>query len=946
MTRIYVTYTIPDARAKIKLKHFAAQGLKNKIGAIRLAECFTIDAKLENKQIEKAKILLANPLTQTAQTNQPDAKKFTYAIEVSFLPGVTDNIGNTVKETLVDGAKVKFKPGQHVYSSQVVFISGKVSRGDLNKIALSLHNPLIQRVIMTGFDDFKKQGLGLNIPRVKIKASAKLVKINLNVADAELVKLGKLGILAAGERQGPLALSLDELKGIRNYFNQLKRQPTDVELETLAQTWSEHCKHTIFADPIDEIKDGIFRHYIKKATDVIRKKKARQDFCVSVFSDNAGGITFDNKNIIAYKVETHNTPSALDPFGGAITGIVGVNRDALGFGLGSKPVANFYGFCLADPNDKTKLYRDKELKNPMLSSRRIMDGVIAGINSGGNQSGIPTPLGFLHFNERFRGKPLVFAGTLGLIPKKINGKNSWQKQAKPGDLIVMVGGRVGLDGIHGATFSSEGLDANSPATAVQIGDPITQKKLSDAICKEAREMDLYNSITDCGAGGLSSAVGEMAKESGGCLVNLEKVPLKYPGLAPWQIWISESQERMVLAVPAKKWQKFEALMQARGVEAAIIGKFTADEKCTVKYFNKNVLDLKMDFLHNGRPQEHLLTKKPKVVKTKPNPKIPNLTSYILHLISSLNITSNEFISTQYDHEVQASSIIKPLQGRGLVSTESAVIRPVLSSKKGVVLSYGLNPELTENNPYFMAAKVIDSAIAAAVAAGANVDQLALLDNFCWCSPEDPGRLWQLKQTAKACYDYAVAFGTPFISGKDSMHNDFKGFGANGKKLKISIPPTLLITTLGVIPNIEKAVSIDAKIVGDFLYVLGSADDAEVDAQKNLKLYRAIFQANQNNLIASAISINQGGLIIALTKTLMAGGLGANVSLANNGRLLVSVDPKKSEALEKLMAGNHFIKIGKVISKPILTVTDKENKVLVKLNMDQALKKYKSTFKDN
>jgi phosphoribosylformylglycinamidine synthase len=651
---------------------------------------------------------------------------------------------------------------------------------------------------------------------------------------------------------------------------------------------------------------------------------------------------------------------------------VGVNRDILGFGLGAKPIANFYGFCLADPNNKTRLYRDRELKNPMLSARRIMDGVI------------PTPLGFLNFEDGYRGKPLVFAGTLGLSPKKIGPRKSWKKQARPGDLIIVVGGRVGADGIHGATFSSEGLSKDSPATAVQIGDPITQKKLSDAIIKEARGQDLYNSITDCGAGGLSSAVGEMAGQAGGVEVQLDKVPLKYPGLQPWQIWISESQERMVLAVPKNKWQKFEKLMQARGVESAAIGEFTKTGKCIVKYQKNTVLDIEMEFLHNGRPIKHQSTERPRL--SKPNPesllKSFNLQSSILNLLSRWSIASTEFVSRQYDHEVGAGSALKPLQGRGNINSEAAVIKPVLDSKKALVLSYGLHPGYSEADPYNMAACSIDSAVRAAVAAGADVDYLALLDNFCWCSSDDPKRLWQLKEAARACYDIATAYGTPFISGKDSMYNDFKGFGSDGKPLKISIPPTLLISTVGVVPDTTKTVSLDVKLPGDLLYILGETQNdlggseylkmagksgqhagnvPSVDAAKNYSLYKTLYAAGQENLIASAISINRGGLAAALSKTLMAGGLGAEISLKDlpgswaknyealfaesQGRILVSVAPKNVTVFEKLMAGNIIAQLGKITAKPVLKITDKNGKLIVNLKIAEALKAYRKTFKD-
>ncbi len=991
MHRLYVTYTIPDARGQIKKKQFQSLLPKAKLGAVYVADCYTIDSKLNKQQLEKAKQLLANPLTQQASTSlsqqagtspQVLGRKimFSYAIEIGFLPGVTDNVGNTAKETLTDGARIKFKPGQNVYSSQVLFILGGLNRGQIQKIANSLYNPLIQKATITSFDEFQKHALVPAIPKVKLTTSAKVSKVDLNVSDDELTKLGKLGIPNKdGSKRGPLALSLDDLKVIRDYFNKLGRKPTDVELETLAQTWSEHCKHTIFADPMDELKNGIYKTYIKAATEAIRKQKRRVpsfrgdsspkppgDFCVSVFTDNSGAIEFNKEYLITHKVETHNTPSALDPFGGSVTGIVGVNRDCLGFGLGAKPIINVYGFCLADPEDKSKLYRDKELKQPMLSARRILDGVVSGINSGGNQSGIPTNMGFMYFNDGYRGKPLVFAGTVGLIPKKIKDKPSHIKQAKPGDLIVMVGGRVGLDGIHGATFSSETLDSHSPATAVQIGDPITQKKFSDALVKEARGQRLYSSITDCGAGGLSSAVGEMALATNGCLVNLEKVPLKYPGLSPWQIWISESQERMVLAVPRQKLAKLQKLMKKRGVETTVIGKFTNDKKCAVKFNSQTVLDLDLDFLHNGRPRKIQNTKY-KIQDKKNVPKIPNKKNYndhALKLLSSLNISGRDFLATQYDHEVQSTSVLKPIQGSGRITADATVTRPVLTSKKGVVLACGLWPEFSETDAYNMAACAIDTAIRNAVAAGADVDYLALLDNFCWSSSDDPHRLWQLKQAARACFDYATSFGTPFISGKDSMFNDFKGYRADGKPLKISIPPTLLISAMGVVPNANKTVSLDAKIPGDLIYILGDTNSEiipTVDAAKNYKLYKTLFNAVQQDLIASSISVTRGGLVPALIKTLMGGGLGGEISLndlpgnwkvnadalfsESQGRLIVTIAKKNREKFESLFFGQSIAALGTVTKKDKIIVKDKADKAIIDIKTSIALKTYKQKFKD-
>ncbi|MEK9176958.1 MAG: AIR synthase-related protein, partial [Patescibacteria group bacterium] len=682
------------------------------------------------------------------------------------------------------------------------------------------------------------------------------------------------------------------------------------------------------------------------------------------------------------------TPSALDPFGGAVTGIVGVNRDTLGFGLGAKPVANVYGFCFAPPEDGTRLYRDAARAQEMFSAKRIAEGVIKGINAGGNQSGIPTPLGFMLFDRSYRGKPLVFAGTVGLIPRKRGGRKLYEKRARPGDYIVMLGGRVGLDGIHGATFSSESLASSSPATAVQIGDPITQKKFSDAIVKEARDMGLYDSITDNGAGGLSSSVPEMASamaingKDGGCRVELSKVPLKYPGLEPWQIWISESQERMTLAVPKPKWKRFEELMRRRGVEATAIGEFTDSGKCVVTHQGKKVLDLDLTFLHDGFPKRQMRSRAPvrfaEGVVVEPPKK---LSATFVRLLKLHNLSSNEFLSRQFDHEVQGGSVLKPIQGAGRVSSDAAVFRPVLSSERGVVLSYGVTPHYTPLDPYRMAASALDTAVRAAVAAGAPLSRLALLDNFCWASSNDPARLWELKEAARACFDYATLYGTPFISGKDSMFNDFKGFSEDGTAVKISVLPTLLISAFGVMSDARKAVSMDAKMPGDLLYVLGETANElggseyyrmlgeaggaapAVDGEKNLALYRALEKAIAGGLVASTTSLTRGGLAFALSRTALAGELGLSIDLAklpafggtalrpdtalfseSQGRILVTVAPKSRSAFEKLFARVPHARVGEVTKDRALVIRD-GGKPVVKATVTELARAYRSRFKD-
>ncbi len=839
---------------------------------------YTIEKRFSVRELRTIGRLLANPVSERFYINAfPRPASCTRAFETGFLPGVTDNVGHTVREMIEDELGVRFVQGEGVYTSQITYVELPI-------------NPLIQRVAINE---------NLPVPRVRLTNRIKADKVSLDVSDEELVTIGKLGIKNAdGSRRGPLALDLPSMRAIQTHFRNLGRDPTDVELESLAQTWSEHCKHTIFNSPIDNIAEGLFRRYIKRATEEIRKKKGRKDFCVSVFSDNSGAIAFDRRWVVTHKVETHNSPSALDPFGGAITGIVGVNRDCIGFGLGAKPVANTYGFCVGDLSDKTDLYRDKKCTQPRLTPRRILDGVVAGVNSGGNCSGIPTPQGFVLTHPRYGGKPLVFVGTVGILPR-----SRMRKGARSGDLVVMIGGRVGLDGIHGATFSSEALTSGSPATAVQIGDPITQKKLSDMLIREACDRGLYHSITDNGAGGLSCSVAEMARDSGGCLVDLDRVPLKYPGLTPWQIWISESQERMTLAVPKKEWRKLKALCSRRGVEASVIGTFTKSGRCIVRYRRKKVMDLSMDFLHNGFPRIPLHTK-PQPRRAPPNEASP----FRPETLSHPSIAGFSWISQQFDHEVQGTSVTKPLQGKGRVNGDATVIRPILSSNRGIVLTHALHPEFGEHNPYQMARVTISQAVLRAVAAGADPEKIALLDNFCWSSAKDPTRLWQLKEAARGCYDGAMAYGTPFISGKDSMFNDFSGFDEHGNPVSISILPTLLISAIGIIRDVRKSVTIDFKFPGDLVYVLSGAKS----------MYDALALAIRRELVASAMVVSRGGMAAAVAKSAMAGMLGVDVSL-KMGKVIVSVNPKKKPTFERMMEGSGCKPIGVVTKTPEIVI---------------------------
>ena len=1001
-TRIQV-FTRPDLPDYLgeRTRKRIARDLAIELISVRIGEIYTIDRDFPGADLERLRReLFTDPVTQESNLSQPAPvflknQNFDWIVEIGFLPGVTDNPGRTAREAIEDLLGVKFLDQETVYTSRQYLLGGRLDRARVEQVASALFNPLIERSAIRSREEFEREGgLSLPLPRVKLPPEAPVLSVDLNLPDEELSRLGRQGILEGTRngreiRRGPLALDLDYLHAIRDYFNREGRKPTDLELESIAQTWSEHCKHTIFAARLDQV-DGLFKTYIRRATEEIRKKQGRKDFCVSIFTDNAGVIRLNRDWNLVYKVETHNTPSALDPYGGAITGIVGVNRDPLGTGKGSRLVVNTYGFCFGDPVGKGEpLFRDREQENPVLHPRTVFEGVRRGVEDGGNKSGIPTGFGFVRFDPRYRGKPLVFVGTLGLMPARIRGKPSEEKGARPGDLIVVAGGRVGKDGIHGATFSSEELHAGSPVTAVQIGDPITQKKLGDAQL-EARDRELYSSVTDNGAGGISCSIGEMARECGGCRVELEQVPLKYPGLAPYEIWISESQERMTYAVPPEKADEFMKLLASRGVEAAAIGKFTDSGRCIVTYRGKTLMDVDLDFLHDGLPRRKLKSSWSAPRHPEPKLKEPADPGAILReLLSWPNLASKEFVVRQFDHEVQGGSVIKPLVGvEEDIHSEAVVYRPLLDSREGVAITGSLFPGYGDIDPYWMAAAAIDQAIRNLVAVGADPGKIALLDNFCWCSSDEPERLGQLKRACQACYDFATRYQTPFISGKDSMYNDFKGFDAQGGPVKISVPPTLLISAIGIVSDLSRCLTLAAKSSGDLVYVLGQTRKEmgggqyyaargekekgrayvgdsvpRVRPEETLKLYPRVADIIKEGLVASAAPVGEGGLGISLAKKAMAGCLGMEIDLAqvpkgpgagrddyllfseSTGRFLITVDPRKSAKFEKRMKGLLMAKIGVVILEPALKIQGVKGNEIVRAKISELKEAYKKTFRE-
>jgi phosphoribosylformylglycinamidine synthase II len=947
-----------------KIKRRIIENLHLSVDEVRTIDVYTIDRRLSAKDLKKAAAgPLSDPIIQQFTVDRPLADRFDWLIEVGFRPGVTDNVGKTAREAVALLLGLAPADAPRVYTSRQYLISGTLGAQDSENIASSLlANELIERYdIVSGKTWDHQTGMPAYVPCVAGIDVPAVGEIDLDVSDRKLLKISQEGVLA---------LNLDEMRVLRDYLRDdavvkerkkfgLGRKMTDVELECLAQTWSEHCKHKIFnsfiayRDETDQVLqiDSLFDSYIRAATKKVRERLGKKDWCLSVFVDNAGVIKFNDDYNLVFKVETHNSPSALDPYGGALTGIVGVNRDPFGTGKGAKLIFNTDVFCFAPPD------YDKPLPKRILHPRRIYEGVREGVEHGGNKSGIPTVNGCIVFDERYLGKPLVYCGTAGIMPARLHGDPTHTKEIVPGDLIVMTGGRIGKDGIHGATFSSEELHEDSPVTAVQIGDPITQKKMTDFLLM-ARDRNLYRAITDNGAGGLSSSVGEMARLTGGCEIDLKKAPLKYAGLQPWEILLSEAQERMTLAVDPGKIDAFLTLAGKMEVEATVLGRFNDSGKFHVRYGKQSVGCLDMAFLHNGLPQMRLNAHWQPPRHEEPDfPEPADLGRALKTMLSRLNICSKESVVRQYDHEVQGGSVVKPLVGAANDGPgNAAVIRPLLDSFEGVVTANGICPRYSDIDAYHMAACAIDEAVRNTIAVGGSLERLAGLDNFCWCdpvqsekTPDGQYKLAQLVRANMALYDYTTAYGVPCISGKDSMKNDYQ-IGAT----KISIPPTLLFSTIGVIRDVRKAVTMDVKTPGDLVYVLGTTyrelggsewyarhgyvgnDVPKVNAKKAKKLYTALSRAIGAGLVASCHDCSDGGLGVALAETAFAGGFGLTADLSrvpceglqrndellfseSQSRFVVTVCPTAKAAFERILKGNVRAEVGRVNAEGTLRI---------------------------
>jgi len=988
-----------EIRLKPELIDVEGMGVSRKASAYfglnvtdtRVIRVLTIDADLNRDQLEMIRTeVFTNPVTEVSSF-LPLADNFDWIIWVGLRPGVRDPAGSTAVEAIEDLLGIRFSQNESVYTSKIYEIRGHLKGDDVETVAREiLANDIIQQWKIFNRDEWDaKGGIGINIPRVALNKEPQVRTFSVESDD----ELRRLSI----ERN--LALHETDIPVIRRYFLQrdvlLERKavgpglPTDVELEYISQARSDHCNHNTFrglfryhdiATGRKQRVDNLFKTCIESPTLEIKKKK---DWVISVLWDNAGVGRFDENHYYVITGETHNSPSNMEAYGGAITGIVGIYRDPLGTGKGSKLVLGTYGFCVG-PRDYAG-----ELK-PHLHPRRLLDGVIEGVRDGGNKSGIPTPFGQVLFHESYMGKCLVFVTALGIMPATIDSTSSHLKETHPGDLIVMCGGRVGKDGIHGVTAASETYSETTPAGHVQIGDPYTQKKMHDFLL-EARDEGLVEFITDNGGGGLSSSVGESARWSNGCHVCLEKVPLKYEGLDPWEIWVSESQERMTVAVRPEKMKRFLELSAQHAVESTVIGEYTDSGYLHITYNKETCAYVHMDLLRSSFAQwEFDAEWNPPVSRGLREPvwgEPEDQGSLLKAMLKRPNICAKNWIQRQYDHEVQGGSAIKPLVGKDYdMVSDAAVIRPVLGSLKGIAITQAINPFYSLIDTYHMTTVTIDEAVRRLVAVGGDPARIGGVDNFCWPTiiydpVKNPDGKYKAAQLVRACWalrDYTLAFEIPLLSGKDSMYTDGEVKGSFGMTQKISGLPTLQFTATAVLEDVRKCVTMEVKVPGDLLYIVGITGDElgaseyyhmmgwiglnvpRVDAEKAIPLYHALYRAIKDGLVSSCHAVGRGGLGVHLALSAMGGNLGMDIDLGSipakekvsntrllysesAGRFIVTIDPRKRAPFEDAMHGLEYACVGKVTDTGKLQVSGMDDKTIIKERIDDLKHAWKEPF---
>jgi len=973
-----------DPRALTLLRDAKSLGVP--LAGARTARVYLVKAELSGDQ--KARIqarLLADPVTELAHAGASGVDAEGQVIEVHPLPGVMDPAAQSVREAITaligaDASAVEVSTG---WRYDLAGVDATAAQRLARRL---LANPAIHQILATPWTPE-------SLPRGK----AYTPKLrHIPIRDLTDEQLGKLS------REAHLFLSMDEMKSLRAEFRELGREPTDIELETIAQTWSEHCVHKTLkstvryagkleGDPIQWKRipsatinaDGtvtitnLLKSTVAAATHELIADGI--DWTLSVFKDNSGVIAFDENYGVCIKVETHNRPSAIEPYGGAATGIGGCIRDVIGTGLGSRPIASTDVFVVAHPDRWQEAPGSKlpALPPGTIHPKRVLTEVVAGIRDYGNRMGIPTVSGAVYFDDRHVGNPLVFAGCIGLIPRHLV-----KGAAQPGDRIIALGGRTGRDGIHGATFSSAELEsthADEFAHAVQIGNAIEEKRLLEAILRARDEgirdtgKPLYNGITDCGAGGFSSAVGEMGSTLG-ARVHLERAPLKYEGLSYTEIWISEAQERMILAVPEKNLPALKAICAQEQVELADLGVFgTPGAELVLSYHDLEVGRLPMAFLHDGIPmptRDALWRTPAPVTSAGPASSAKPTADHLLKLLAHPNIASKHWIIRQYDHEVRGASAVKPLVGRTKNGpSDASVITPVQGSHRGVAISCGLQTGIGDpslgGDPYQMVLAAIDECVRNLVCIGADPSRIAILDNFCWpgCAvdyPKAAENMGALVRACAGCYDGAKAYRTPFVSGKDSLNNQLRYTDPEtGQQKLIQIPPTLLITGMGIVADARQCVTMDAKKPGNLLVLVGQTQTAmggshflaiggqvadtrvpTTDLSKGPMIARQIASAIASGLVRSAHDVSDGGVLCAVAEMLIASGsLGAEVDLSVLGvdsiaaafgespsRYVLEIAQEKLDTLRKTLGDVPVLTLGTLNSSGQLAWTGQNVKV--------------------
>ena len=925
------------------------------VQAVQSAKVFLIEADFDQNFAERlARELLSDQVCEQyhiGRSSPPASQAKIALIEVHLKSGVTDPVAESVMAAIADmGVRAN-----NVRTARKYVLLGDITPGQADTIAKKiLANDCIEVVLV---------GNEAEPPSPHLKP------YELRIVHWPIRSLDDKGLIALSKEKD-LFLNLVEMQTIQKYYQKLGREPTDVELEAIAQTWSEHCVHKTLKSAVDMSINGKQIHFDSLLKDTVFKatKELNKPWCISVFVDNSGVVEFDEDSAVCFKVETHNHPSALDPYGGSATGIGGVIRDPMATGLGAKPIANTDIFCFGPPDKKLQ-----EIPKGVLHPRRIMKGVVAGVRDYGNRMGIPTVNGAIYFDDRYLGNPLVYCGNIGLIDRKKCFGN-----AHPGNLVVVVGGRTGRDGIHGATFSSGQMTHEHETIfshAVQIGNPITEKKVLDVLL-QANDAGLYEAVADCGAGGLSGAVGEMGKDLG-VEVDLEKVPLKYAGLCYTEIWISEAQERMVVAVKPENLKAIKKIFDGENVQSTVIGKFTSDKKLRLQYNGELVGELDMEFWHEGLPKysRKAVWKSPSLAE----PSLPEKVDYndeLLRILSCYNVASKEWVIRQYDHEVQGGSVVKPLIGVNNDGPgDAAVIKPKFNSDKGLAISCGMNPMYGDIDPYWMALAGIDESIRNLISVGGRADRIALLDNFCWGDCRKPETFGSLVRAAQACYDGAMAFAAPFISGKDSLNNEFVCEDGT----TISIPSTLLISAISIVDDVNKCVTMDAKKAGNLLFIVGQtknelggshyyhihgevgANIPKVDLKSAPRIAKKISTAIARGLVVSCHDCSEGGVAVALAEMAFAGGLGIEIDLQglpkskdcsridaqlfseSNSRYLVEVEPEKCDAFTKIMVNLPFGQIGKITEQKTLVIKSEDSKTVIEADITSLKKAWQKTF---